>query len=41
MLRREEEGNMFPQVRELVDDGAFEELGRKLEAAKDIQSPAA
>ena len=36
----EEEGNMFPQVRELVDDAALEELGRKLEAAKGIQSPA-
>ena len=37
----EEEGNMFPQVRELVDDIALEQLGRKLEAAKGIQSPAA
>jgi hemerythrin superfamily protein len=37
----EEEGNMFPQVRELVDDTALEELGRKLETAKGIQSPAA
>jgi hemerythrin superfamily protein len=37
----EEEGNMFPQVRELVDDTALEELGRKLETAKGIQSQAA
>ena len=37
----EEEGNMFPQVRELVDDAGLEELGRKLEAAKGIQSQAA
>ena len=37
----EEEGKMFPQVRELVDDAALEELGRKLEAAKGIQSQAA
>jgi hypothetical protein len=29
---------MFPQVRELVDDVALEELGRTLEAAKGIQS---
>jgi hemerythrin superfamily protein len=37
----EEEGNMFPQVRELVDDAALEELGRKLEAAKGNRSKAA
>ena len=37
----EEEGKMFPQVRELVDDATLEELGRKLEAAKGIQSQAA
>ena len=37
----EEEGNMFPQVRELIDDAALEELGRKLETAKGIQSQAA
>ena len=37
----EEEGNMFPQVRELIDDAALEELGRKLEAAKGIQSQTA
>ena len=37
----EEEGNMFPQVRELVDDAALEELGRKLEAAKGHRSQAA
>ena len=36
----EEEGNMFPQVRKLVDDAALEELGRKLKAAKGIQSQA-
>ena len=36
----EEEGKMFPQVQELVDDAALEELGRKLEAAKGIQSQA-
>jgi hemerythrin superfamily protein len=34
----QEEGKMFPQVRELVDDVALEELGRTLEAAKGIQS---
>lgn len=37
----EEEGNMFPQVRELVDDIALEQLGRKLEAAKGNRSKAA
>ena len=37
----EEEGKMFPQVGELVDDAALEELGRKLEAAKGIQNQAA
>ena len=37
----EEEGNMFPQVRELIDDAALEELGRKLETSKGIQSQAA
>ena len=37
----EEEGNMFPQVRELVDDAALEELGRKLKAAKGNSSKAA
>ena len=37
----EEEGKMFPQVRELVDDAALEELGRQLEAAKGNRSKAA
>jgi hemerythrin superfamily protein len=37
----EEEGNMFPQVRELLDDAALEQLGRKLEAAKVNRSQAA
>lgn len=37
----EEEGNMFPQVRELVDDIALEQLGRKLETAKGNRSKAA
>jgi hemerythrin superfamily protein len=37
----EEEGKMFPQVHELFDDAALEELGRKLEAAKGNRSKAA
>ena len=37
----EEEGNMFPQVRELVDEAALEELGQQLEAAKGKRSRAA
>jgi hypothetical protein len=32
---------MFPQVRELLDDAALEQLGRKLEAAKGNRSQAA
>jgi hemerythrin superfamily protein len=30
----EEEGKMFPKVREIVDEGALEKLGEQLEAAK-------
>ena len=30
----EEEGKMFPQVRELMDEAELEELGQELEAAK-------
>ena len=37
----EEEEKMFPQVRELLDDAALEQLGRKLEAAKGNRSKAA
>ena len=36
-----EEETMFPQVRELLDDAALEQLGRKLEAAKGNRSKAA
>jgi hemerythrin superfamily protein len=37
----EEEGKMFPQVRELVDRAALEELGQELEAAKGKKGKAA
>ena len=37
----EEEGKMFPKVRELVDKAALEELGQELEAAKGKKSKAA
>jgi hemerythrin superfamily protein len=30
----EEEGKMFPKIRELLDSSQLEELGRELEAAK-------
>jgi len=34
----EEEGKLFPQVRELMDEPALEELGQELEAAKGKRS---
>jgi hypothetical protein len=34
----EEEGKMFPKVRELVDRGEIEELGEELENAKNKRS---
>jgi hemerythrin superfamily protein len=37
----EEEGKMFPKVRELLDKAALEELGQELEAAKGKKSQAA
>jgi hemerythrin superfamily protein len=37
----EEEGKMFPKVRELVDKADLEELGQELEAAKGKKSKAA
>jgi hemerythrin superfamily protein len=37
----EEEGKMFPQVRELVDKAALETLGQELEAAKGKKGKAA
>jgi hemerythrin superfamily protein len=37
----EEEGKMFPKVREIVDQAALEELGQELEAAKGKKSKAA
>ena len=37
----EEEGKLFPQVRELMDEDALEELGQELEAAKGKTSRAA
>jgi hemerythrin superfamily protein len=37
----EEEGKMFPKVRELVDQAALEELGQELEKAKGSKSKAA
>jgi hemerythrin superfamily protein len=37
----EEEGKLFPQVRELMDEAALEELGQELEAAKGKRSRAA
>jgi hemerythrin superfamily protein len=37
----EEEGKMFPKVREIVDQAALEELGQELEAAKSKKSKAA
>ena len=37
----EEEGKMFPQVRELMDEEELEELGQELQAAKGKKSKAA
>jgi hemerythrin superfamily protein len=37
----EEEGKMFPQVRELMDEAELEELGQELETAKGKRSKAA
>jgi hemerythrin superfamily protein len=37
----EEEGKMFPKVRELMDESQLEELGQELEAAKGKRSKAA
>jgi len=37
----EEEGKMFPQVRELIDEAELEELGQELETAKGKRSKAA
>ena len=37
----EEEGKMFPKVRQLFDKAALEELGKELEAAKGKRSRAA
>jgi hemerythrin superfamily protein len=37
----EEEGNMFPKIRELLDDAALEQLGQELESAKSKKSQAA
>jgi hemerythrin superfamily protein len=37
----EEEGKMFPQVRELMDEAELEELGQELESAKGKKSKAA
>jgi hemerythrin superfamily protein len=37
----EEEGKMFPKVRELMDQAALEELGQELEKAKGKKSKAA
>ena len=37
----EEEGKMFPKVRELFDETALEKLGQELEAAKSRKSKAA
>jgi hemerythrin superfamily protein len=37
----EEEGKMFPRVRELFDEAALEKLGEELEAAKSKKSKAA
>jgi len=37
----EEEGKLFPQVRELFDEAALEELGQQLEEAKGKRSRAA
>ena len=37
----EEEGKMFPKIRELIDETKLEKLGEKLEAAKGKRSKAA
>jgi hemerythrin superfamily protein len=37
----EEEGKMFPKIRELLDNAALEQLGQELEAAKNKKSNAA
>jgi len=34
---QEEEGEMFPKVREVFDEGQLEELGHQLESAKGKQ----
>jgi len=31
---QEEEGEMFPKVREVFDEGQLEQIGKELEAAK-------